>query len=330
MKTFRAIILNKDNNQVVPSIQDLPRDSLPEGDVLVKVAYSSLNYKDGLAVSGSFGVVRSYPMIPGVDLAGTVEESSSPDYQPGDQVVMTGCGAGDFHWGGYAQLARLKAEWLVPLPSGITCQQAMGVGTAGFTAMLSVMTLEKHGLKLNPREILVTGAAGGVGSVAVAILSKLGYRVVASTGRAETYDYLRALGAYDIIDRSALSEPSKKPLDSERWGGAIDSVGGQTLASVLRQLVYGASVTACGLVGGVEIPTTVLPFILRGVSLLGIDAVQSKPETRRAVWSRIARDLPMSLIDSMSQVATLEDVILLTPKILQGQVRGRTVIDVNR
>ena len=328
MDTFRAIVLNKDGGQVTSTIEQVRRDALPAGDVVVRVAYSSLNYKDGLAVTGQPGVVRTYPMVPGIDLAGTVETSAAPAFRPGDFVVMTACGAGDAHWGGYAQLASVKAEWLVPLPDGITLEQAMGVGTAGFTAMQSVMALEARGIGPDGREVLVTGAAGGVGSMSVAILKALGYKVAASTGRAETHQYLRALGAHEIIERAALTAPSKKALEAERWSGAIDSVGGQTLATVLRQLVHGASVAACGMAGGGDLPTTVFPFILRGVGLVGIDSVHCGPEKRRAIWSRIARDLPTRVIDSITQVATLEDVPSLSRDILQGKVRGRTVIAV--
>jgi acrylyl-CoA reductase (NADPH) len=328
MDTFKAIVLNKDGGQFTSAIEQVRRDALPAGDVVVRVAYSSLNYKDGLAVTGSPGVVRSYPMVPGIDLGGTVEASTSSAFTPGDRVVMTACGAGDAHWGGYAELARVKAEWLVPLPDGLTLSQAMGVGTAGFTAMQSVMALEARGLQPDGREVLVTGAAGGVGSISVAILKALGYTVTASTGRAETHPYLRALGADEIIDRAALTAPSKKALEAERWSGAIDSVGGQTLATVLRQLAHGASVAACGMAGGGDLPTTVFPFILRGVGLAGIDSVHCDPAKRRAIWTRIAQDLPAQVIDSITSVATLEDVPSLGREILQGHVRGRTIIEV--
>lgn len=239
MSTFRAVLATQQDGKFAASIQDVSRDQLPQGDVLIRVAYSSLNYKDGLAVTGKPGVIRSFPMVPGVDLAGTVEESQSPQFQPGDSVVVTGCGTSEAFWGGYAQLARLQSEWVVPLPPGITLLQAMGIGTAGFTAMQSVMALEERGLRPGGREVAVTGAGGGVGGVSVAILAKLGYRVVASTGRAETHDYLRSLGAQEIIDRQALAAPSRKPLEPERWGGAIDSVGGDTLAGLLRTAAAG-------------------------------------------------------------------------------------------
>lgn len=296
----------------------------------MRVAYSSLNYKDGLAVTGKPGVIRSYPMIPGVDLAGTVEESQSPRFRPGDAVVVTGCGTSETIWGGYAQLARLRDEWIVPLPSGITPVQAMGVGTAGFTAMQSVMALEQHGLKPGGREVVVTGAAGGLGSVAVVILAKLGYRAIASTGRAGAHDFLRSLGAHDIIGREVLAASSKRPLESERWSGAIDSVGGDTLAGLLRTMAVGSSIAVCGLAGGAALNTTVFPLILRGVSLLGIDSVRVPNEGRRAVWERLARDLPLDRLDSIIQVEPISRAFDLGAQILAGQVRGRVVFDVNR
>lgn len=292
------------------------------------MAYSSLNYKDGLAVTGRPGVIRRYPMIPGLDLAGTVEESNAPDLKPGDSVVVTGCGTSETIWGGYSQLARLKAEYIVPVPEGISLVQAMGIGTAGFTAMQAVMTLEQHGLKPGVRDVVVTGASGGVGSVAVAILSKLGYRVVASTGRPELYGYLRSLGVSDIVDRSSLASP-KKPLESERWGGAIDTVGGDALAGLLPSMAIGSSVASCGLAGGHALRTTVFPFILRGVSLLGIDSLRVSKTGRLAIWARLKADLRMDLLDRMIQVAPLSRVIELGNQILEGKVRGRTVIDVN-
>ena len=268
-------------------------------------------------------------MVPGVDLAGTVEESTSEDFSPGDEVVVTGCGTSETVWGGYAQKARIRSEYVVKLPAGITLQQAMGVGTAGFTAMQSVMALEDRGMVPGGREIAVTGAAGGVGSVAVAILAKLGYRVVASSGRAEMHDYLKALGATEIIDRAVLATPSKKSIESERWGGAVDSVGGDTLAGLLRTMAIGTGVAACGLAGGVTLNTTVIPFIIRGVSLLGIDSVRTNQAQRRAVWARLSRDLPLRALDSIIDVQPLSNVVALGEQILQGKTRGRVVIDVN-
>jgi acrylyl-CoA reductase (NADPH) len=329
VSTFRGLLLTQEDGKTVANFQDLQTDALPPGDVLIRVAFSSLNYKDGLAVTGKPGVVRSWPMVPGVDLAGTVEESSSEEFLPGDEVVVTGCGTSETFWGGYAQKARIPGEYVVRLPAGITAQQAMGVGTAGFTAMQCVMELEKHGMAPGGREIAVTGAGGGVGSVAVAILAKLGYRVVASTGRAETHGYLKDLGASEIIDRAVLAAPSKKPLESERWGGAVDSVGGDTLAGLLRTMAIGSAVAACGLAGGAALNTTVLPFILRGVRLLGIDSVRTKQAERRAIWARLARDLPLRALDRMIDVQPLSNVVALGEQILQGKTRGRVVIDVN-
>lgn len=294
----------------------------------MRVHYSSLNYKDGLAVTGRPGVIRTFPMVPGVDFAGVVEESASPHFHPGDEVVVTGCGTSEFIWGGYSELARLDQDFVVHLPKGMTLKQSMGIGTAGFTAMQSVMELERHGLKPAGREVVVTGAAGGVGSVAVAILSRLGYKVVASSGRAELHDYLTRLGASTIIDRAVLSAPSKKPLEPERWAGAIDNVGGDTLAGLLRTMAVGGSVASCGLAGGPQLATTVFPFILRGVNLLGIDSVRVPNPRRREIWARIMRDLPMDVLDSITNVEPLDKVFELGEQILAGRIRGRTVIDV--
>lgn len=327
--TFKGVLATQQDGKFQAAIQEIPSEQLPAGEVLIRVAYSSLNYKDGLAVTGRPGVIRSYPMIPGVDLAGTVEESSSPEFQAGDEVVVTGCGTSETVWGGFAQQARMKSEHVVRLPPGISLRQAMGIGTAGFTAMQSVMALEDHGAKPAGREMVVTGAAGGVGSVSVAILSKLGYRVVASSGRAGLHDYLKELGASDVIDRSVLSAPSKRPMESERWGGAIDSVGGDTLAGLLRTMAVGASIACCGLAGGADVSTTVFPFILRGVSILGIDSVRVSNARRREIWSRLSTDLDRSLLDAIIQVEPLTRIFELGEQIVSGQVRGRTVIDVN-
>jgi acrylyl-CoA reductase (NADPH) len=326
--TFKALIATQQNSEFRASFQEIPLSSLPEGDVLVRVAYSSLNYKDGLAVTGRPGVIRSYPMVPGIDLAGTVENSSAPDFKPGDKVVVTGCGTSEVHWGGYAQYARLKSEWVVPLPPNMSFQQAMGIGTAGFTAMQSVMALEEHGLKTGA-EVAVTGASGGLGSIAVAILSRLGYRAVASTGRPELHDYLRDLGAAEIIDRRVLSAPSKRALEKERWAGAIDAVGGETLSGLLRTMAAGASIASCGLAGGNAFAATVFPFILRGVNILGIDSVRVPNAQRRRIWSRLARDLDLARLDSILHVEPLSRIFELGEQILSGQVRGRTVIDVD-
>ena len=327
--TFKAFLVTQNNGAFAGSFQQVDRSSLPAGDVLVRIAYSSLNYKDGLAVTGKPGVIRAYPMVPGVDFAGVVEESSAPQFQPGDQVVVTGCGTSETFWGGYAQFARISAEFIVPLPDGITLKQSMAVGTAGFTAMQSVMALEQHGVKPSGREVVVTGAAGGVGSVAVAILAHLGYKVAASTGRMELHDYLGELGASAILDRATLATPSKRPLDPERWAGGIDNVGGDTLAGLLRSTAAGGSIASCGLAGGATFTSTVFPFILRGVNLLGINSVNLPNARRREIWDRIARDLPMRLLDRMTQMEPLEKIRELGDAILAGKIRGRTVIDVN-
>lgn len=326
---FKALLVEQHDGVTQATIRTLSKEILPPGDVLVRVVYSSLNYKDGLAVTGQGRVIRSYPMVPGIDLSGIVEESDSAEFKPGEPVIVTGYGIGENTWGGYTQLARVKSDWLVPLPAGMTLKQAMGIGTAGFTAMLAIMELEDRGMQPGEREIAVTGAAGGLGSIAVAVLAHLGYTVVASSGRTEAYDYLRSLGAQRIIDRSVLAAPSNKPLESEHWGGAIDAVGGDTLAGLLRSMAIGTSIASCGLAGGSQLNTTVLPFILRGVSLLGIDSVRCPQPRRRAAWQRLSRDLPADLLDQMMQTVPLEDVPTLSREILQGKVRGRIVVDVN-
>lgn len=320
--TFRAVLVTETS----ASITNIERDQLPPGEVLVRVAYSSLNYKDGLAVTGKPGVIRKYPMVAGIDFAGTVEHSATDMFRPGDAVVVTGCGTGETMWGGYAELARVDAKWIVPLPKGMTAVQAMGIGTAGFTAMQSVIALERHGLKPGGREVLVTGAAGGVGSSAVAILAKLGYHVAASTGRVEQHEYLRGLGASTILDRAEIAAPSKRPLDSERWAAAIDSVGGDTLAGVLRGIESRGSVAVCGLAGSSTLNTTVFPFILRGVNVLGIDSPKVDKAGRLEIWSRLATDLPLDKLDAMIDVRPLEQVFAAGEEILAGKVRGRVVI----
>ena len=327
--TFKAFLVTQSNGAFAASLQQLDRSALPAGEVLVRIAYSSLNYKDGLAVTGKPGVIRVYPMVPGIDFAGTVEESSAAPFKAGDQVVVTGCGTSETFWGGYAQFARIKAEFIVPLPDGITLKQAMAVGTAGFTAMQSVMSLEQHGVKPSGREVMVTGAAGGVGSIAIAILAHLGYKVAASTGRMELHDYLGELGASAILDRATLAAPSRRSLDSERWAGGVDNVGGDTLTGLLRSTATGGSIVACGLAGGATFTSSVFPFILRGVNLLGTNSVNLANSQRRAIWDRIARDLPMRLLDRMTQVEPLEKIQGLGEAILAGKIRGRTVIDVN-
>jgi acrylyl-CoA reductase (NADPH) len=330
MSTFTALLATQTDGKFHASFQQLDRNDLPPGEVLVRVLYSDLNYKDGLAVTGRPGVIRNFPMVPGVDLAGVVEESTSPFCKPGDQVVATGSGLSESLWGGYSEFARLDAQHLVKLPDGLTLKQAMAIGTAGFTAMQCVVALEQHGLEPGAGEVLVTGAGGGVGGVAIAILANLGYRVVASTGRAEIQDYLRSLGASGFIDRSALSAPSRRAMETERWAGAVDSVGGDTLASILRSLRSNGSVAACGVAGGPALNTTVFPFILRGVNLLGINSVSVARAERLAIWDRLTRDLPLPLLDSITTEAPLADVFDLGEKILAGQIRGRTVLRIQQ
>ncbi len=327
---FKALVLNKQDDRVTAAVEEVDEARLPEGDVTVAVEYSTLNYKDGLIIGNKAPLVRSYPHVPGIDFAGRVSDSAHPDWRPGDAVVLTGWGVGERAWGGYAQRARVKGDWLVPLPEGWRTEHAMAVGTAGFTAMLAVIALENHGLEPGAGEVLVTGAAGGVGSVAVALLAKLGHQVTASTGRAASHDYLRALGASTIIDRAELAEPSARPLESERFAGCIDAVGGTTLARVLGQMQYRCSVAAVGLAGGSELHATVIPFLLRGVNLLGIDSVYQPIAPRRAAWQRLARDLDPAALEGMTVHAALEDLPRLADEILQGRVQGRVVIDPNR
>jgi acrylyl-CoA reductase (NADPH) len=329
MPTFKAFLATQQDGKFAGSFQDVEFDALPPGEVLVRVAYSSLNYKDGLAVTGKPGVIRKFPMVPGVDFAGVVEASSSEAFDAGDEVVVTGCGTSETMWGGYAEYARLNAEFIVPLPHGMTLAESMGIGTAGFTAMQAVMALEDQGFKPGGREVVVTGAAGGVGSVAIAILAQLGYKAVASTGRPELADYFKELGASELIDRATLSAPSKRPLESERWGVAIDNVGGDTLAGLLRSMAAGGSVASCGLAGGAALNTTVFPFILRGVNLLGINSVNVTNARRREIWARIMRDLPMSLLDKLITVAPFDKIVPLGEEILAGKTRGRIVININ-
>ncbi|MBI1219340.1 MAG: acryloyl-CoA reductase [Rhodobacteraceae bacterium] len=327
---FNALVVEKDaEGNTHAAVQTLGEDRLPETEVTVAVEYSTLNYKDGLCLGAGGGLVRHWPHVPGIDFAGTVEASADARYAPGDKVVLTGWRVGEAHWGGYAQKARVRADWLVPLPAGLTTRQAMAVGTAGFTAMLAVMALEDHGLTPGHGEVLVTGAAGGVGSVAVALLAHLGYAVAAVTGRPETADYLRKLGASRIVARAELAETAKRPLEAETWAGCVDAVGGAMLARVLGQMKYGASVAAVGLAGGAALPATVIPFLLLGVNLLGIDSVLRPYDDRVRAWARIARDLPMAKLEAMIRPATLADLPALGAAILQGQVQGRVVVDVN-
>lgn len=327
---FKALLVEKDDvGKTHASVQELSEDRLPTGDVTVAVGFSTVNYKDGLCIGPGGGLVRNYPHVPGIDLAGTVEASDDARYKPGDKVVLTGWRVGEAHWGGYAQKARVMADWLVPLPDGLTARQAMAVGTAGFTAMLAVMALENHGLKSGQGPVLVTGAAGGVGSVATAILAHLGYEVAGVTGRPETADYLKSLGATQIVAREEINETVKRPLEAETWAGCVDAVGGAMLARALGQMKYGASVAAVGLAGGAGLPATVIPFLLRGVNLLGIDSVMQSYDNRVKAWGRIAGDLPMDKLEAMIQPAKLADLPQLGHDILQGQVKGRVVVDVN-
>ena len=327
MQTFKALVLEQDDGKVVSKIMQLPLDALPAGEVTVAVHYSSLNYKDGLVLNGLGGLVRKYPHVPGIDFAGVVEQSSSSEFKLGDKVILTGWRVGEAQWGGYAEKARVKASQLVHLPEGMALKDSMAIGTAGFTAMLAVIALEQHGLKPGNGEVLVTGAAGGVGSCAVALLSQLGYQVVAATGRPITHDFLRELGAHSFVAREELAKPLEKPLQAERWAGAIDAVGSTTLANVLTQLRYGASVAACGLAGGNDLPASVIPILLRGVNLLGIDSVMCPIERRNAAWRRLVRDLPASKLQSVTEVAKLDHMPALGRRILDGKVRGRVVVD---
>ena len=326
---MKALQVNKSEDDYQASVIEISESKLPEGDVTVAVDYSTLNFKDSLAITGASPVIRSFPMVPGIDLAGIVKESSSPSLQPGDRVLLNGWGVGENHWGGLAQSARVKADWLVKIPETFTTMQAMGIGTAGYTAMLCIMALEKNGVSPDDGEIVVTGAAGGVGSVAIAILAKLGFTVVASSGRLEQTDYLVSLGANEVIDRETLSEPGK-PLGKERWAGAVDAVGSHTLANICANTKYGGIVAACGLAQGPELPATVMPFILRSVSLIGIDSVYATRELREEAWQRLARDLNPDLIDTMMSVIGLDEVVETAKNQLKGQTLGRIVVDVNK
>ncbi len=328
---FKALVVEKDEEgKTSASVQEIGEDRLPEGDVTVAVDYSTVNYKDGLCIGPGAGLVRTYPHVPGIDFAGIVETSDDARYKPGEKVVLTGWRVGENRWGGYAQKARVPADYLVPLPDGLTTRDAMAVGTAGLTAMLAIIALEDHGLKPGNGPVLVTGAAGGVGSVAVAILSKLGHEVAAVTGRPDQADYLTGLGATRIVARDDLTEVTRKPLESEEWAGCVDAVGGAMLGRVLKQMKYGGSVAAIGLAGGAAIEGALITqFILRGVNLLGIDSVMQPFENRVRAWDRIASDLPMDKLAAMIQPATLDDLSTLGREILKGQVRGRVVVDVN-
>lgn len=328
MATFKAVRIDKADKGTSAALTQFDEAELMDGDVTVRVEWSTLNYKDGLALTGKSPVVRRFPMIAGIDFAGTVETSTNPNWKPGDKVIANGWGMGETHLGAYAEKARVKGDWLVRLPEGMTARQAMAIGTAGYTAMLSVLALENHGLKPADGPLIVTGAAGGVGSVAIALLSKLGYHVIASTGRISEEGYLKGLGAAEIIDRNELSGPAK-PLAKERWVGGVDSVGSTTLGNLLAMTKYRGAIAACGLAGGMDLPSSVAPFILRGVSLLGIDSVMCPIDLRKQAWARLATDLDAGKLSEMTQEVSLDQVIDAGTKLLAGQVRGRTVVKIS-
>lgn len=331
MTSFRALVLTQGaDRKVSGAVEALDDGRLPSGDVTVAVEYSTLNYKDGLVLTSGGGLVKTWPHVGGIDFAGTVEASDNPGFKPGDRVVLNGWRVGELHWGGYATRARVKGEWLVKLPAALSTRHAMAIGTAGYTSMLCVMALEKHGVKPGSGEVLVTGAAGGVGSVAVAILARLGYTVVAATGRAQEADYLKALGAATVIDRKELTEAPDRPLLSERFAGVVDTVSGVMLAKALLQVKYGGAAAVCGLAGGAAFPGSILPFILRGVTMYGIDSVMLPRAPREEAWRRLATDLPLDRLDRTVSEAGLGDLVSLASKILKGEIRGRVVVDVNK
>lgn len=324
---FKAVVIEKDEQGQRAAVTDVLDEKLPAGDVTVRVEYSTLNYKDGLAITGKAPVVRSFPMVPGIDFAGTVEESSHADFKAGDKVLLNGWGVGETHWGGLSQRARVKGDWLIPLPAAFSAQQAMSIGTAGYTAMLCVLALERHGVKPEDGDVLVTGANGGVGSFAITLLSSLGYRVTASTGRTSEADYLKKLGAAAVIDRAELSNPGK-PLQRERWAAAVDSVGSHTLANVCAQIRWGGAVAACGMAQGLDFPGSVAPFILRNVALLGVDSVMQPKAARITAWNRLVNDLSGPLLDDIAQVISLGQAVEVAGDLLSGKVRGRVVVNV--
>ena len=326
---FKGILIERDDAGYRANLRDIDDAQLPDGDVTVRVSHSTLNYKDGLAITGKGPVVRRFPMVPGIDLVGTVESSTHADYQPGDSVLLNGWGVGEGHWGGLAQKARLKGDWLVPLPNQFSPQQAMAIGTAGYTAMLCVLALERYGVKPEHGEVVVSGAAGGVGSVATAVLTKLGYTVVAISGRSEEADYLKRLGASEVLNRADFSSPGK-PLGKERWAGAVDVVGSHTLANICATTKYRGVVTACGLAGGMDFPATVAPFILRGVTLAGIDSVMCPRPDRLEAWRRLGIDLDVSKLEMIGTEISLADAIPTAAKLINGEIRGRVIVDVNR
>ena len=326
--TFKALLLTQDDGRTVSNIQTLSNSDLPDGDVLLAVDYSSLNYKDGLAVTGKGKIVRQWPLVPGIDLAGRVIESDSADYRPGDAVILTGWSVGEKYWGGYSQRQRVQSKWLVPMPDGMTAQQSMAIGTAGFTAMLCVMTLEETGVSPDSGTVIVTGASGGVGSIATAILANLGYTVAAVSGKASASDYLRQLGASEIIDREEMNQPPR-PLEAQRWAGGVDTVGSTMLARVLAETAYNGCVAASGLAGGADLPTTVMPFILRNVSLRGVDSVMCPVPRRQQAWRRLVTDLPAEALGEIGQVVGLEQVPELAEQITCGHIKGRVIVDPN-
>lgn len=328
MSSFRALIVTKSEAGYAHAVETRTEADLMEGDVTVAVEWSTVNYKDGLAVTGKGPVVRKFPMVPGIDFAGRVVTSAHPGFAAGDEVILNGFGVGEVHWGAYAGLARVKGDWLIKRPAGLSARQAMAIGTAGYTAMLAILALEDHGVTSAKGPVIVTGAAGGVGSVAVAVLSKLGFKVVASTGRVSEADYLKGLGATDIIDRAELSAPGK-PLGKERWYGAVDSVGSATLANVLAQTQYGGTVAACGLAGGADLPTTVMPFILRGVTLTGIDSVMAPIARRELAYRRLVSDLDMAKLDALTTEIDFDDIPTAAADILAGKIRGRVVVKIS-
>lgn len=325
---FKALVLNQEDGKTISAVQDLQLSDLPEGEVLIKVDYSSLNYKDGLAITGKGKIIRDFPMVPGIDYVGTVEESSDQRYQPGDKVVLTGWGVGENHWGGYSEYAKAKADWLVPLPEQMDPVRTMQIGTAGLTAMLCVMALQEGGVTPESGPVIVSGAAGGVGSVAVSILAGLGYEVTAITGRPETEGYLRSLGATNIVTREEMAEPAR-PLERQRWAGAVDTVGDTILARIIAETNYGGVVTACGLAASFKLPSTVMPFILRNVRLQGVDSVSCPFERRQEAWQRLQKQLPESSLGEIAQVISLADLPEYAEKITEGQVKGRVVVDLN-
>ncbi|HTR87537.1 MAG TPA: MDR family oxidoreductase [Reyranella sp.] len=329
--SFRALVLTQGaDRKVSGSIETLDESRLPAGDVTVAIDYSTLNYKDGLVLTSGGGLVKTWPHVGGIDFAGTVETSDNASFKPGDKVVLNGWRVGELHWGGYATKARVKGDWLVKLPGSMSPKRAMAIGTAGYTSLLCIMALQKHGVRPESGEVLVTGAAGGVGSVAVAILAKLGYQVVAATGRPQEGDYLKGLGAATILDRKELTEAPDRPLLSERYAGVVDTVSGVMFARALAQLKYGGAAAVCGLAGGPAFPGSILPFILRGVSVYGIDSVMLPKAPREEAWKRLGADLPLDRLDSTVSEAGLGDLMGLAPKILKGEVRGRVVVDVNK